>query len=79
MRRWVMFCIIVTHVEFARAPKNIELFLLLEVLEPVESHIHGFSTLGLHAFLDKACGCSTVGLELHWLLFVAERLERLSY
>ena len=61
-----MLSIVVTHVEFAWSPKDIKLFLLLAIFEPVEAHIHSLCALGLHAFFIRPAAvalsvCSFVG------------------
>ena len=52
----VVFCPIVSVVEFAGAPVDAELVLAFVISEPVESHVHGFGPFGLDLSVDDALG-----------------------
>ena len=55
----------------AGAPEKLELALGFAVAQPVESHVHGFSSSWLNVVVHDSKGCGVVGLHGRLGLFVA--------
>jgi hypothetical protein len=71
----MMFCPVVGIVCGARAPIKSDLLLIdAAILQPVETHIHGFGTFWLHLFVDDAFGGGIVNLNGGGRLFVSHFL-----
>ena len=69
---WMVFCVIVSIVEFAGSPINAKLFLAFAIAKPVESHVHGLCSFWLN-FAIAYCVCHRiVGLQRRCRLFVAK-------
>ena len=51
---------VVTMVAFPLEPVDVELFLGYSVLDPEESHVHGFGSSNFGPFVGKAVGCGVV-------------------
>jgi hypothetical protein len=54
---WVVFGDVVAHVLGARAPVNLELFLIDSVFEPVESHVECFRAFLFDEGCEDSMGC----------------------
>ena len=53
----VMFCVVVTHVVGPWGPKNVKLFLVDSVLDPIESHVNGFGSDLFALTVGNCDGC----------------------
>ena len=60
----MVFAGVITKVLMAGFPKNMEVFLVNPVLDPVEAHVHGFGALLADSAISDA-GCDRV-VGLHW-------------
>ena len=67
----MMLCPVVCPVGGAGVPEKTELALGFAVVQPVESHVHGFSALCLNVVVHDSEGCGVVGLHGSLWLFVA--------
>ncbi len=71
----MMFCPVVSIVHGAGAQIKSELLLIdAAILQPMETHIHGFGTFWLHLFVDDAFGSGIVNLKGGGRLFVSHFL-----
>ncbi len=70
-----MFCEVVATVGRARAPVVLELILLIAVVEPQKTHVHGFCVAGQDVFGHNAQGSAIAGLDWGGGLFVAQIVE----
>ena len=68
MGQWMMFCEIVSKVGFASAPVDVELVLVDSVLDPVESHVHGFGSALLDGVVGYAVCDGVIGAHGGWWL-----------
>jgi hypothetical protein len=69
---------VVSLVGWSRAQEKLEFILGFAALEPIESHVHGFSTSGLNVVVYDAKGCCVVRLQWGGWLLVAYLLKCLS-
>ena len=65
-------CVVVCLVGWSWGPIDVQLFLADVILDPVESHVHGFGPFLFHGFVHDACGCRVVDLSRCGRLCVAE-------
>ena len=53
----MVFGPVVSIVEFARVPLDVELFLAFAILQPMESHVNCFGAFQLHFTIDSTLHC----------------------
>ena len=66
-----MFGPVVAKISLAGSPVELELFLCFAVPEPIETHVHGFSSSWLDVLIYDSEGGAVVRLHRGWWLWVA--------
>ena len=74
----VVFTGVITKVLMAGFPKNMEVFLVNPVLDPVEAHVHGFGALLADSAISNAGGNRVVSLYWRRRLWPSHILECLA-
>ena len=54
---------VVGHIFVAWAPVDKELALVDSVLDPVETHVHGFGFASVNSAISDTCSCGVIGLD----------------
>ena len=71
MARWKMLGEIIGQITFAFVPIIAKVVLRFSVLQPEESHVHGFGTPGFDAIVGEADGSDVVSSDMGRRLKVA--------
>jgi len=59
----VVFGPVVSVIGLPRPPIHVKLLLALSIVEPMKTHVHGFSSFRLNFTIDDGIGHGVVGLE----------------
>ena len=70
-----MFGEIVGPIGDPRFPKNVKLFLLGAITQPIKTHVHGFGALLFDRVIDNPAGGVVVGLQRRGGLRMAQFLQ----
>jgi hypothetical protein len=74
----MMFRAIITQIQGAWCPIDVELFLVYTILDPIKAHVHCLGTFEFDSFVDYPCGCGIISLEWRGRLWMIEFKECLA-
>jgi hypothetical protein len=78
VRGRMMFRDIITQIQGAWCPIDVELFLVYTILDPIKVHVHCLGTFEFDSFVDYPCGCGIISLKWRGRLWMIEFKECLA-